>query len=98
MVHAPRSAALMDQSKKSLKNGLQPQTVYKIPPNAFEVHPKKVVFNPPALLREEASLGDEREARPKHLVKEKKKRDASMVKHDTKRDRASGSRTTTPLR
>jgi len=46
----------MDQSKKSLKNGLQPQTIYKVTGSA---KPKKVVFNPPALQRQEATLQED---------------------------------------
>lgn len=46
----------MGQSKKTTKDGLQPQTIYALAPSAKEKHPKKVVFNPPALQRQEADL------------------------------------------
>lgn len=71
---------LMGQSNKIAQDGLQPQTIYRLTPRAKEIHPKKVVFNPPSLLRQEANLQDERKARTQHLIEEEKKRDADVVK------------------
>lgn len=55
----PHSESLMDQSKKSRKDGLQPQKIYQVEPSAKEKHPKKVVFNPPALQRQDAGLKED---------------------------------------
>lgn len=70
----------MGQSKENTQNGLQPQKIYNLTPRAKEIYPKKVVFNPPSLLRQEADLQDERQARAKHRLEEEKKRDADVVK------------------
>lgn len=68
----------MDQSKKSRKNGLQPQTIYEVDPATKEKHPKKVVFNPPALQRQDAGLKDDD-------VKEDTQHDESQkARHDAR--------------
>jgi len=64
----------MDQSQKSLKDGLRPKQVYEIAPKLKEDHPKKVVFAPPTSLREEAdakALRRLEEAYSKHSINKK---------------------------
>jgi len=64
----------MDQSQKSLKDGLRPKQVYEIAPKLKEDHPKKVVFAPPSLLRQEAdakALRRLEEAYSKHSINKK---------------------------